>query len=129
MIPIHKCDESKGVSTDVSPHFPEVGANELLKKLGGGARMLLDQLKNPRDLARLLAVQRFKKSPDGTIPGTRLVELDGTHYLKVSIYANPVKTNLKSPMQQNLTNDYFRASIMPLSKICRFRKLLLKNAL
>jgi hypothetical protein len=65
----------------------------------------------------LLTVQFIKKSPDGTIPGTCLVELDGSHYLKVSICANPVKANLKSPMQQNTTERYSGASIMPLSKI------------
>jgi hypothetical protein len=60
--------------------------------------VLLDQLKNPRDLASLLSIQRFKKGPDGTIPGTCLVELDGSHFLKVSIYANLVNANLKVNM-------------------------------
>jgi hypothetical protein len=86
--------------------------------------VLLDQLKNPCDLARLLAVQRFKKSPDGTIPGTRLVELDGSHLSEVSIYANPVKTILKSPMQQNTTEHYSGAMIMPLPKISTFHNIL-----
>ena len=53
--------------------------------------MFLNQLKNPSYLASLLAIQRIKKRPDRTVPGTCVVELDGSHPHQVSIYANSVK--------------------------------------